>query len=102
MYMHWWVAGDMSCDYICMRVYEFTKISCIQYNVYFFLFPKFHKPPLVKKREDIEDMSRQNEMLKYHDDVIKWKHFPRYWPFMRGIPRWPVAWDAITIIMTSL
>ena len=25
-----------------------------------------------------------------HDDVIKWKHFPRYWPFVRGIhrPRW--------------
>ena len=23
----------------------------------------------------------------YHDDVIKWKHFPRYWPFMRGIQR---------------
>ena len=22
-----------------------------------------------------------------HDDVIKWKHFPRYWPFMRGIHR---------------
>ena len=26
----------------------------------------------------------------YHDDVIKWKHFPRYWPFVRGIHRWPV------------
>ena len=25
-----------------------------------------------------------------HDDVIKWKHFPRYWPFMRGILRSPV------------
>ena len=25
-----------------------------------------------------------------HDDVIKWKHFPRYWPFVRGIPRSPV------------
>ena len=24
------------------------------------------------------------------DDVIKWKHFPRYWPFMRGIHRSPV------------
>ena len=25
-----------------------------------------------------------------HDDVIKWKHFPRNWPFARGIhrPRW--------------
>ena len=20
-----------------------------------------------------------------HDNVIKWKHFPRYWPFVRGI-----------------
>ena len=27
---------------------------------------------------------------KYHDDVIKWKHFPRYWSFVRGIHRSPV------------
>ena len=26
----------------------------------------------------------------HHDDVIKWKHFPRYWRFVRGIHRWPV------------
>ena len=26
----------------------------------------------------------------FHDDVIKWKHFPRYWPFVWGIPRSPV------------
>ena len=26
-----------------------------------------------------------------HDDVIKWKHFPRYWPFVRGIHRSPVT-----------
>ena len=26
----------------------------------------------------------------HHDDVIKWKHFPRYWPFVRGILRSPV------------
>ena len=25
-----------------------------------------------------------------HDDVIKWKHFPRYLSFVRGIHRWPV------------
>ena len=29
-------------------------------------------------------------MLKWHDDVIKWEHFPRYWPFVRGIHRSPV------------
>ena len=63
-----------------------------------------------------------------HDDVIKWKHFPRYWPFVRGIHRSPHKgqwrgalmstlicaringwvnnreagdWDAISPIMTS-
>ena len=25
-----------------------------------------------------------------HDDVIKWKYFPRYWPFVREIHRSPV------------
>ena len=25
-----------------------------------------------------------------HDDVINWKHFTRYWPFVRGIHRSPV------------
>ena len=30
------------------------------------------------------------KMFSCHDDVIKWKHFPRYWPFVRGIHRSPV------------
>ena len=25
----------------------------------------------------------------HHEDVIKWKHFPRHWPFVRGIHRPP-------------
>ena len=29
--------------------------------------------------------------VQNHGDVIKWKHFPRYWPFVRGIHRSP--WD---------
>ena len=28
--------------------------------------------------------------VAYHDDVMKWKHFPRYGPFVRGIHRSPV------------
>ena len=24
------------------------------------------------------------------DDIIRWKYFPRYWPFVWGIHRWPV------------
>ena len=30
-----------------------------------------------------------------HDDVIKWKLFPRYWPFVRGIHRSPVGMESI-------
>ena len=32
----------------------------------------------------------KNKKNKKHGDVIKWKHFPRYWPFVRGIHRSPV------------
>ena len=30
------------------------------------------------------------ELIKPHDDVIKWEHIPRYWPFVRGIHWIPV------------
>ena len=28
--------------------------------------------------------------MNYQDDVTKWKHFPHYWPLVRGIHRSPV------------
>ena len=30
------------------------------------------------------------ENISGHDDVIKWRHFPRYWPFVWGFHRSPV------------
>ena len=33
---------------------------------------------------------RECNVQVHHDDVIKWKHFPRYWPFVWGIHRSPV------------
>ena len=38
--------------------------------------------------QDYEFLNRQVSSL--HDDVIKRKHFPRYWPFVREIHRSPV------------
>ena len=32
----------------------------------------------------------RNQLARFHDEVIKWKHFPRYWPFVHGIHRSPV------------
>ena len=31
-----------------------------------------------------------SQISPLHDDVFKWKHFPRYWLFVRGIHRSPV------------
>ena len=48
----------------------------------------------------------QWQVLCSHDDVIKWKHFPRYWPFVRGIHRSPVnsphkgQWRQFSLICT--
>ena len=32
----------------------------------------------------------QHMRVQKNDDVIKWKHFPHYWPFVLGIQRSPV------------
>ena len=33
------------------------------------------------------DKYHRSDLMTTKDDVIKWKHFPRYWPFVRGIHR---------------
>ena len=44
----------------------------------------------LKYRCTIFRFVRKIMVADIHDDVIKWKHFPRYWPFVRGIHRSPV------------
>ena len=36
-----------------------------------------------------------------HDDVIKWKHFPCYWPFVRGIHWSPVNCPSQRVVTRS-
>ena len=35
--------------------------------------------------------ARHGHLFCIHDDVIKWKKIPHYWPFVRGIHRSPVT-----------
>ena len=50
---------------------SFTAFRCALYTVW-----------AVKYKQDTCIV-----VLRYHDDVMKWKHFPRYWPFVRRIHR---------------
>ena len=45
----------------------------------------------MKQRSDLKYFYIHYVSAAYlHDDVIKWEHFPRYWPFVQGIHRSPV------------
>ena len=44
-------------------------------------FPDLNTQPIVAK---------WSHMKTDHNDVIKWKHLPRYWHFVRGIHRSPI------------
>ena len=61
-----------------LEVYDFVMISIYQLlKLYLWKF--------------IKSLSTGSKYLKnFHDDVIKWKRFPCYWPFVRGIHRSPV------------
>ena len=45
---------------------------------------------LVSGTDRIRCHSLSDNMWPQHDDVIKWKHVPRYWPFVRGNHRSPL------------
>ena len=48
----------------------------------------WHLP--IETRRIWQTVSQVHHKLLRHYDVIKWKHFPRYWPFVWGIHRSPV------------
>ena len=45
------------------------------------------------KLQDRQPDTCEVRLRNNYDDVIKWKHFPRYWQFVRGIHRWPVNYQ---------
>ena len=51
-------------------------VQWVEYSVDLTEFPKKTHPHTITSM-----------MTLGHDDVIKWKLFPRYWPFVRGIRR---------------
>ena len=51
---------------------------------------RVHSKPALSSTNSVLHIAYTNAwaaMMAFHDDVIKWKHFPRYWPFVRGIHR---------------
>ena len=62
------------------RILVFIQKLASGVNLYLVLTPSIAQVPVLV-------YIRDPNFGHHHDDVIKWKHFPCYWPFMRGIHR---------------
>ena len=134
------ICMDLPLSNLCLTVLEiiwWLRVNNEQHQLLVYLSEIRTIFFLTKERETmkIHSMSWTSpvpSMYDIYDDVIKWKHFPRYWPSVKGIHRslvdpphkdqWhgaliflfvpeqtleqtmgtPVIWDAIVLIMTSL
>ena len=86
--------------FICMIIILVPNIVVQIYYLLCYTVRAIFKPvifvcktrPLNNKATSRESTSPNNFLSSklIHDDVIKWKHFPRYWPFVWGIHRSPV------------
>ena len=75
----------------CIWHYDFNRGACFMFWIVL---------PLTKSQEFFHDCWCKHvveqgvgwalKLTVIHDHVTKWKHFPCYWPFVRGIHQWPV------------
>ena len=91
--LHYWIIfGWFSSNtrirhvYNCCYFYLLLSVYCHMLNRLGDIFGWCY----VLRSSKREFMSRGNNFWLSYDDVIKWKHIPRYWPFVWGIHRWPV------------
>ena len=92
------------CKWMCCQSIWYIYIHIYTYTlIYVYIYISTHIHAYVKVYEYAKQLksvpyvfvmlliiSFFNRVDLQHDDVIKWKHFPRYWPFARGIHRSPV------------
>ena len=99
--VHWLIEVGTKYPTLCMRLFHFSNAN------YYFLIKNLQKwfslSPIDNTSALVQvtacgyysSQGRNHEGVMTwtrfaHDDVIKWNHFPRYWPFVRRIHRYPV------------
>ena len=74
--------------WLCQEPITIGRLQPLSCCIYFFLNMNINMHFLSFSELNWHRNLKYLEILwKTHDDVIKWKHFPRYWPFVRGIHR---------------
>ena len=80
----WWIWKNTSCDIIMNDYITTTKQSTTKTCAYILGYTVWRHEHRQEMRTVHTGAATSCDLR--HDDVIKWKDFPRYWPFVRGIP----------------
>ena len=83
-----WNSKDGNISRVC--VFEYTLMHRYEIPKVFIFNRTTHTQINCGTGCDGSSNSMQYIPSSFHDDVIKWKHFTCYWPFVRGIHRSPV------------
>ena len=70
---------ELGNDFLCYSSNALVHLTRVVSTVYFIKSPCY----------EAEVLCWRLWQYCFHDDIIKWKHFPRYCPFVRGIHRSP-------------
>ena len=77
--------------YLLFRIWSWNnKVRCMYFCILIHLTGYWRMKLLIHALKHPWMLRHEWVMLQMHDDVIKWKYFPRYWPFVRGIHRSPL------------
>ena len=75
--------------FICLQYLRTLQTNDFEWYVSYWCFNRWNNL-FVLPNANTCIIFRRILVSLYHDDVIKWKHFPRNWPFVRGIHWSPV------------
>ena len=89
----WYLCKWHQCKCVCLVVLKFDHVHVnTTHSLRITTNWLYHRGSLVKtfSAKDRHSNAIQIHPFHVHDDVIKWNHFPRYCPFVRGSHRSPM------------
>ena len=97
-FLFYWSRNDVHClilVWIPKEAYMMPSIPSCKTYAGTIIFGCHNSMAAIRNMEEIlYNVNLSLLPLDAHDDVIKWKHFPRYWPFVRGIQ----SYDLLAVV----
>ena len=86
----WGLSGTASTCVPFSNHFSWPKVLLCQRKQFYYKVQRSLYMRCLNKSTTPENIEIISQQYITHDDAIKWKRFPRYWPFVRGIHRFPV------------